>query len=197
LIAAIDNTFLTVLLNPNAAARQNPATGQPVPNCRQRIEALVDDLSRKNGTLLIPAPALAEALCAAEAIEAYFDDLQQYSAIEVAPFDSRAAYELARVIRNAIASGDKRSSQTGTWQQVKMDRAIVAIAVSRSATTFYSDDPRQINFAKLAGLDVKSTWDLGLPEEYAQLHLSERLEQPWPQQKRLPKSSDLEKPPDG
>ena len=116
MIAAIDNTFLTVLLNPNAAPRPNPQTGQPTSHCKLRIEALIDDLSKKKSLLLVPAPALAEALCAAEAIEAYFDELQQYSAIEIAPFDGRAAYELGRIIRAAIAAGDKRSGQTGTWQ---------------------------------------------------------------------------------
>jgi hypothetical protein len=187
LIAAIDNTFLTMLLNPNAAARSNPATGQPVSHCRQRIEALVDDLSRRNGTLLVPAPVLAEALCATESIEAYFNDLQQYAAIEVAPFDGRAAYEFGRMIRSAIAEGDKRSGQTGSWQHVKMDRAIIAIAVSRSATVFYSDDASQIEFATKIGLNVKSTWDLDLPSEYAQHHLSEQADVPWPPQKKPPK----------
>jgi predicted nucleic acid-binding protein len=188
-IAAIDNTFLTLLLNPVAEARPNPATGKPVSHCRQRIEALVDDLSRQNGTLLVPALTLAEALCASDAIESYFNDLQQYSAIEVAPFDARAAYELGRIIRTANANGDKRSGQAGHWQHVKMDRAIVAIAVSRSATVFYSDDNRQIAFANFAGLIVKSTWDLDLPPEHAQPDLSEQLATPWPQQRKTPKSS--------
>jgi len=188
-IAAIDNTFLTLLLNPGAAPRPNPATGQPVSHCRQRIEALVDDLSRRNGTLLVPAPSLAEALCASNAIEAYFNDLQQYSAIEVAPFDARAAYELVRIIRAASANGDKRSGQAGHWQHVKMDRAIVAVAVSRSATVFYSDNRRQIAFANLAGLVVKSTWDLDLPPEYAQQDLSEQSATPWPQERKPPKTS--------
>lgn len=186
MIAAIDNTFLTLLLNPNAVARPNPVTGQPVSHCRQRIEALIDELSQQNGTLLVPAPALAEALCSSSAIEAYFDQLQQFSAIEVAAFDARAAYELGRVIRDAKVKGDKRSGQVGEWQYVKMDRAIVAIAVSRCAEVFYSDDDRQIAFAKLAGLKVISTWDLDLPPKYAQQHLSEQGQEPWPVQEKPP-----------
>ncbi len=197
MIAALDNTFLTLLLNPRAAPRPNPSTGQPVSHCRQRIEALVDDLSKQNGTLLVPTPALAETLCASSAIEAYFDQLQQFSAIEVASFDARAAYELGRVIREAKESGDKRSGQVGPWQHVKMDRAIVAIAISRSADVFYSDDDRQVAFAKLAGLNVKSTWDLDLPTKYAQQHLSEQAQAPWPTQRSPAKSTDLEKPPAG
>lgn len=116
MIAAIDNTFLTLLLNPKAAPRPNPETGQPASFCRERIEALIDRLSQDNGILLVPAPALAEALCAADAIEAYITELQQYEAIEIAAFDGRAACELGRVIRSSIKAGDKRSGQTGAWQ---------------------------------------------------------------------------------
>jgi hypothetical protein len=194
-IAAIDNTFLTVLLNPNAAPRPDPETGQSVTHCRQRIEALIDDLSKRRATLLVPAPSLAEALCAAPAIEAYFEQLQQFSAIELAPFDGPAAYEFGRIIRKAIADGDKKSGQTDNWQYVKMDRTIVAIAVSRSATILYSDDTNQKNFAISAGLAVRSTWELDLPAEYAQHDLSEIAEPPWPPQKKPPKSTDSEQPP--
>ena len=180
MIAAIDNTFLTLILNPGSPPRPNPETGRTATHCQARIEALIDDISRKSGTLLVPAPALAEALCAAEAAEAYFEELQSFAVIEVAAFDAKAAFELGRIIRTAIAQGDKRSGESGNWQHVKMDRAIVAIAVAHSATTFYSDDSRQIAFAKLAGLSVKSTWDLGLPADYAQGDLSEHAPASWP-----------------
>lgn len=196
MIAAIDNTFLTVLLNPKVAPRPNPATGEPVPHCRERIDALVDEISAKNGTLVIPAPALAEALCAADSMEDYLDQLSSYSSIEIAAFDGKAAYEFGRVIRQAKLNGDKRSGQIGEWQQVKMDRTIVAIAISRSATTFYSDDTRQIAFAKMAGLNVLSTWDLDLPPKYAQHGLSEHAGEVWPEQKKPPKSTDLEQLPE-
>lgn len=196
MIAAIDNTFLTVLLNPKAAPRPDPGTGQAVTHCRQRIEALIDDLSKRHATLLVPAPSLAEALCATPAIEAYFEGLQQFSAIELAPFDGRAAYEFGRIIRKAIANGDKKSGQTDSWQHVKMDRTIVAIAVSRSATILYSDDTNQKNFAIAAGLAVRSTWELDLPPEYAQHDLSEIAESPWPPQKNPRKSTDFAPPPD-
>ncbi|TAL77316.1 MAG: hypothetical protein EPN75_13235 [Beijerinckiaceae bacterium] len=195
MIAAIDNTFLTLLLNPGATPRPNPLTGVPVSHCRERIEALVDELSKQHGTLLVPTPVLAEVLCFSNAVEAYFDDLKKYSAIEIAPFDGRAAYEMGRMIRDARAKGDKRSGQSGNWQHVKMDRAIVAIAVSRSVDVFYSDDDAQASFARLAGLTVKSTWDLTLPDDVAQHHLSEKSETSWPPQRKPPKSNGLEKPP--
>lgn len=169
--AAVDNTFLTLLLNPKAAPRPNPATGLPVPHCRERTEALIDELSKRSRKLVIPAPALAESLCGSEAAEAYLRELQQHRHIEVANFDTRAAVEFGRIIRDAKANNDKRSGQIGNWEQVKMDRLIVAIALSRGADTLYSDDTRQGNFAKMVGLSVISTWELDLPPEYAQQSL--------------------------
>jgi hypothetical protein len=193
LIAAIDNTFLTLLLNPGSAARMNPATGQHTSFCKERIETLIDEMSARGDTLLIPAPALAEALCVSAAAEAYFETLQQFASIEIAPFDGKAAIELGRIIRKAKEAGDKRSGQTGDWQHVKMDRAIVAIAVARSANIFYSDDKNQIAFANSVGMTVKSTWDLNLSDSYAQRDLSENAEEPWPAQRRTPKSNGLGK----
>lgn len=195
MIAAIDNTFLTLLLNPGSAARPNPATGQPTTYCKERLEALIDEMSARGDTLLIPAPALAEALCVADAAEAYYRDLQQYAAIEIAAFDGRAAFELGRIIRKAKENGDKREGQTGDWQKIKMDRTIVAIAMSRAVNVFYSDDEKQIEYAKGVGLTVKSTWDLDLPPAYAQHHLSDTAEQPWPAQQKPPKPTTLDASP--
>ena len=197
MIAAIDNTFLTLLLNPKATPRPNPATGEPTEHCRLRIEGMVDDLSKNDGTLIVPAPALAEALCMAEAAEAYMERLQEFAAIEVAPFDMRAAYELGRVVRAAIANGDKRSGETGDWQHVKMDRAIVAIAAAQSVEVFYSDDDRQTRFAESAGLRVVHTWELSLPHDKAQKTMMEGNEAEWPKHPRPPKSTSSVKPPDG
>jgi hypothetical protein len=190
--AAVDNTFLTLLLNPRATPRPNPATNESVTHCRQRIESLIDEISTKNGTLYIPAPALAEVLCVGEAIESYFEQLQTFACIELAPFDGKAAYELGKLLRDAISRGDKRSGQSGNWQHVKMDRMIVAVALSNKVDLFLSDDQSQINFAKSVGLTVKSTWDLALSPDYSQQHLSERDLGPWPEQKKPPKPTGFE-----
>lgn len=186
MIAAVDNSFLILLLNPDSPSRLNPATKAPVPYCKERIEDLIDDLSQKNGTLLIPAPALAESLCASEAAEIHFERLQGYKAIEVAPFGARAALELGRIIRAASLKGDKRFGQVGDWQHVKMDRTIIAIAKVHSVEVFYSDDTDQIAFAKTVGLLVRSSWDLPLSERRSQRNLDERSRLPWPNQKATP-----------
>lgn len=187
LIAAMDNTFLTLLLNPKAVPRPNPDTGFPVPNHKDRIDTLIDEFDSRGDTLIIPSPTLAECLCSAALPEAYLAELENYAAIEVASFDQRAAYELSQIIRKAQLQGDKRSGETGNWQHVKMDRAIVAIAVVNGATVFYSDDSRQSAFAALAGLSVVHTWDLPISAARAQGHLQEGSDERWPEQRTPPK----------
>jgi hypothetical protein len=167
-IAAIDTTFLTLLLNPGAAPPIHPETREPVAFCRERIEGFIDALSERGDTLVIPAPSLAEALCATDAMEAYLDALQRYRAVEIAPFDTRAAYELAVFFRAARASGDKRSGQPGPWQHVKMDRCIVSIAKARGCDWFYTDDSNQLTFARAMGFHTASSWDLPVPSALAQ-----------------------------
>lgn len=195
MIVALDNSFLTLLLNSEAAPRPNPKTGKSASHCRERILGLIDELSRGNGRILIPAPCLAEAFARSEAAEAaYLEELQSYSAIEIAEFNGRAAFELGRVIRGAKAAGDKRSGQDGAWQNIKMDRMIVGIAVAHGVSVFYSDDDRQANFARMAGLNVIHSWDLPLPDDKAQHSMSDGNEDQWPEHAKAPGPQSPKKP---
>lgn len=195
MIAACDNTFLTLLLNEKAVSRPNPSTGKPAEHCRARIESLVDDLSTNGGTLIVPSLVLAECLCHTTTPEAYMNVLSAYASIEVASFNKRAAYELSKIISEAQKAGDKRSGEKGNWQHVKMDRAIVAVAVVYGARTFYTDDDRQANFAKLAGLSVLHTWDLPISQKWAQTDLQEISDKTWPHQKAPDKLKNSKRPP--
>jgi predicted nucleic acid-binding protein len=185
-IAAVDSTFLTLLLNEQATPRPNPATGIPVQYPRERIESLIDEIAAKNGTLIVPTPALAEVLCILDAPEDYVNELQNRACIRVAAFDTRAAITFSRLIRAAKAQGDKRSGVAGPWQNLKMDRQIVSIAKTNGATIFYSDDDNQAAFASLAGLEIRHSWDLTLSPGRAQRHLAGD-DEAWPRRR---KSSD-------
>lgn len=121
--------------------------------------------------MLIPAPALAEALCVVPDAEELIKLLESYVIIEIAPFNTIAAVEFSSTMRAAFASGDKRSGVQGEWQQIKIDRQIVSIAKSHGASVLYSDDSNQGKFAELAGLKVIHTWDLELPDEYRQVDM--------------------------
>ena len=91
MIVAVDATFLTLLLNPNAEPRPNPKTNTATTHCQLRIEALIEKLTQQKAKIIVPTPALAEALCAAESAEQYIAPLSQLSAIEIAEFCTKAA----------------------------------------------------------------------------------------------------------
>lgn len=173
---AFDNTFLTLLLNPKAQPRPNPATGKPATHHKLRIEALIDRLSEKKGKLIIPTTSLSEALVSTDKQQEYIDMLESFSCVDIVSFDQRAALELALITKSAIDSGAKKAGVEADWQQVKFDRQIVAIAKVSGATTLYTDDDPQTAFARIAGLKVVHTWELPLPAEYAQYDMLEGLE---------------------
>tara|TARA_R110002096_G_scaffold342687_1_gene535668 strand:+ start:50 stop:391 length:342 start_codon:yes stop_codon:yes gene_type:complete len=97
--------------------------------------------------------------------------INSYFCFEPAPFDNKSAYELAAITNASLKKGDKRSGVNESWQKVKFDNQIVAIAKTHGAKILYTDDSGQTEFAKIAGLKVVHTWELELPAEYAQISL--------------------------
>lgn len=170
MIVAFDNTFLTLLLNPGVRLRPNPNTHLPTTHIRQRMAALIDGLSTRKDTLLIPTPALAEVLCTAD-VNRVLPVLDDVGILELAPFDGRSAIELGEMTRRAVVGGDKRDGSTADWQKIKLDRQIVAIAKAHGASVLYTDDGNQTKFANLGGLSTVSTWELDLPAKYAQMDI--------------------------
>ena len=167
-IVALDNTFLTLILNKNAKPRPDPSTGNPVSYWKDRIDAMIDAHSGNNDRILIPAPCLAETLTIVPNVMKAIDVINASSAMEIAAFDAKCAIELGLESHAAKKSGDKKSGSTDTWQKVKFDRQIAIIAKTAGASIFYTDDNGQTNFAKSVGLTVKHSWELLLPPKYAQ-----------------------------
>lgn len=168
MIVAFDNTFLSLVLNPGSKPRPNPATGKPVEHCKERVEALVDTLSKRGDTVIIPTPCFSELLCAVPDLERAVVEINQSTAFDLAGFDERCAIDLADVIRKAISSGDKKSGVSAPWNEIKFDRQIAIISRVGGAEILYTDDSNQAKFAKQIGLRVKHTWELDLPPSYAQ-----------------------------
>ena len=171
MIVAFDNTFLSLALNPSTKPTPNPATGEPIDHCQQRIEALIDMHGKRGDTVLIPTPCFAELLTAVPDMGKAIVEIDRSVAFDLVPFDARCAIDLAEEARRAHADGDKRSGVRAGWQEVKFDRQIAVIAKVGGAEIFYTDDANQSQFAKQLGMTVKHTWDLDLPTEYAQMEL--------------------------
>jgi hypothetical protein len=169
LIVAFDNTFLSLAFNPSTPPTPNPATGKPVTHCSKRIDALIDILSKRRDTVLIPTPCLAELLCAVPDVSKAIEEIDRSGAFQPAPFDARCSIELADEIRKSRSNGDKKGGVKAGWSEIKFDRQIAVIAKVNGADIFYTDDQNQSEFARQIGLAVKHTWDLELPSEYAQI----------------------------
>ena len=161
-----DNTFLALLFGPLRTPPRDPRTGKPVERAQDRIEALIDELTRSQVRILIPTPALCEFLSIAGRPGAdYLARLDSTSRFKVESFDTAAAVEAARVIAASVRRGDKRSGRKKAtpWQKVKFDRQIVAIAKTRGATEIYSDDEDIAAFGVDAGIQVVAVAELPLP----------------------------------
>lgn len=162
-MAVFDSTVLLYLLEPDARAPHDPATGAPVTDARQRIEHLIETLERKNEVVVIPTPVLSEVLVRADgAGPEYLKILNDSRRFRIAPFDQRAAVELAAITRAAIDAGDLRAGSDATRTKLKFDRQILAIARVQNQSVIYSDDGDIARHAKAFELKAISIRELSL-----------------------------------
>jgi hypothetical protein len=169
-MVVIDATTLLLMLRPGTpvpGGRGGVAIDRP----KERIEYLVQQLDKAKTKIIIPTPALGEALvrAGAEASQQIVEYLQRYSVFSIESFDTRASIEVAAMSREANANGNKRGASDATWAKVKYDRQIVAIAKVHSATTIYSDDGDIETLGKRAKINVVGLAALPLPPQKAQL----------------------------
>ena len=65
-MAVLDATTLLHFLEPDARAAMHPASGEPIPDAKDRIEGLVAELQKAKETILVPTPVLSEVLVHAD-----------------------------------------------------------------------------------------------------------------------------------
>lgn len=169
MIVTVDTTILTLIVNPNAKAAPDPATNKPAPDIQLRILSLLDDLSEKNATLIVPTPAISEALCFTSSSDSLITRLESFSCIEPEAFGMRAAIATAEIIKNHKAEIKKiKQDASKSWQHVKLDLLIVGVAIASGASIIYTDDEPQSRFASLAGLTVVHSWELQITGKHRQ-----------------------------
>lgn len=173
-MVVIDATNLLLMLRPDTPVPPGP-NGVPIDRPKERIEYLVQQLDKAKTKIIIPTPALAEALVRAgpAATQQIVEHLQRYSVFSIEPFDTRAAIEVAAMSRDALTRGSKKGASNATWAKVKYDRQIVAIAKVHGATTIYSDDDDVQALGTRAKVNVIKLAALPLPPQKAQLDLLE------------------------
>jgi hypothetical protein len=162
----LDATAFSLLVNPEAKAPDDPATGQPVSQAGKRFQFLKSQIEKSGNTILIPTPALAEVLVTiGDAAPEVMELLSRSGKFRIAHFDALAAVELAAMTREALRAGDKKQGSSEPWQKVKIDRQIIAIARVNQVERIYSDDHGVKHFAELIGMQVVQTWEMLLPPE--------------------------------
>jgi hypothetical protein len=165
----LDATALSLLVNPEANAPNDPATNLPVSDAGRRFQFLKTQIEKSGNTILIPTPALSEVLVSiGDAAPAVIELLNRSARFKIADFDQRAAVEVAAMTREALRAGDKKAGSPQPWQKVKIDRQIIAIARTNQVERIYSDDEGLKHFAELIGMQVVQTWEMPLPPEDAQ-----------------------------
>jgi hypothetical protein len=162
----VDTNVLSLFLYPNASVPDDFRTKQPIPHAKERVKVLVADIEQQGEIVIIPAPALAEALVvAAPDVEKYLEILAASPCFIVEPFGQKAAVEVALHLKAAKVAGDKRdqlSADDCLWDKVNFDRQIVAIAKTRGAI-IYSTDRHIHHHAELWGVPHQHIADLRDP----------------------------------
>lgn len=161
---ALDTTALSLLFVPNATS--STKSGKSIKHAKERMEHLVERISRENDLILIPTPSLSEVIVQLERtrIDELLKSLKASPWFRVGAFDSAAAVELGIRTADAIAAGDKREGLKADHTKIKFDRQIVSIALVNGATQMISDDRDVAAICERWGLPVVSVQDLPLPE---------------------------------
>lgn len=161
MVAAFDNNVLCLLLHPDADVPSDPSTGKPVSRAKDRMSYLVEQFREAGSRILIPTPVLAEFLTFAA--PDYLAVINSSSHFEIAPFDQRAAIEVARAIQKAKAGPGKKLGIDAKWQKIKVDWQIAAIAKIGGAGTLYTTDSDLRTIAAEFKVNAVHVADLPLP----------------------------------
>lgn len=164
MIVAVDSGVLLHLIDPDLPARPDPTTGVRPVHCRERINHLVDTISRAGGRLVIPTPVLAEVLVKAGAAGPdWLASIAAKRTIRIAAFDQMAAVECAALSRERAGR-----VKGGTRAKAKFDEQIVAIAIVEGCDEIIADDgdirkiaPRTLTVRTLAELPLPPQSDQG------------------------------------
>jgi hypothetical protein len=141
---------------------------------------LLETLTQNGARAVIPTPVLSELLVGAgNAKQAYLNEITSSSSFLPAPFDVKAAVELA-FLMDADGKQPKKLSQHETWAKVKFDRQVIAIAKATGVKDLYTDDTSLSAVAQANGLTVHHTWELPMPPQKLQHELD--LPQPKPKE---------------
>lgn len=172
-----DSSMLLFFLDKRTPSPLDPTTGKPLEYAKERIDYLIKTLEEDGTTIVIPTPVLSEVLVrAGKAGADYIHILNGSAKFRIAPFDTRAAIEVASMARSAMRSGNKKGGSSSTYAKIKYDRQIVAIAKTENATIIYSDDKGLRTLAQAHSIKPYGLADLPIPHSDPQTSLLDHVE---------------------
>ena len=154
----LDNNALVFLYRPDAEQA----------GLREKMQYLFDSGKEKGSIFGIPAPVLSEFLIGEHNPAARRNFLQLFGSksrvFQILPFDMKSAVACAAV---ADILNERLPNQAGveSRQKIKVDRQILAIAVSNGAETIVSHDRGLLNAAKALDLDALAIDEIAVPPE--------------------------------
>ncbi len=168
-----DSSMLLFFLDKRTPSPLDPNTRKPIEHAKERIDYLIKTLQEDGSIIVIPTPVLSEVLVrAGKAGSDYIQILNGSAKFRIAPFDTRAAIEVASMAR----SGKKKEGLSSTYAKIKYDRQIVAIAKTERVTTIYSDDKDLRTLAQAHAIKPYGLADLPLPPSDQQTSLLDHVE---------------------
>ncbi|WP_306168600.1 type II toxin-antitoxin system VapC family toxin [Halomonas sp. MMSF_3323] len=149
------NILVQFMRDPDPVDLKDPENGDIVSRAAARASALVDLIDQRNGLVVIPAPVLAEYLIGIkqDAYQKQLNLLNSFSCIEISPFDQISAIECALLVDE---SEHKALDPKATKAKLRVDRQILATAISVGAEELWTHDIGLYKKAKAIGLVTKS-----------------------------------------
>lgn len=156
----------------------DPRTGNVISDLELRAQALVDHVDSQGGSVLIPAPVLAEFLVGIDksSQQTYINLIKSQSCFEVVAFDEIAAIECAQF---PDLKALKQMMASDTTAKVKFDRQILAIAKASGVKEVWTHDKGVYNRCENFGLIAKSLADISpAPQQFPMNFQSENSSKP-------------------
>lgn len=175
---AFDTNVLAWMLSDAAAPPIDKSTGKPVTEGGARLKLLKDRItSGEIEPIIIPTPVLAEVFSVEpDALGKYLPILSDPLVFTLAPFGLAASVELSIVNNEYLATGDKRGGLQHSWQKIKTDRQIFAIAKVAGADAIYTDDDGLSKLCEQRGMRVVHSWEIPLPDTGTQNDMLDDLD---------------------
>jgi predicted nucleic acid-binding protein len=139
---------------------------------KARLDQLFLDVVTAKGKVILPTPCLAEFLVRTDnSTSEWLANIEKRKSFQVVPFDRRSAFECSLLDRAAFGNGGKKGDRKDSWQKIKVDRQVIAVARANNATHLISDDAGLVASARKTELIVFSIAELPLPESAKQIKL--------------------------